>query len=314
MNPENGSLQLQGVAIAIAVVLTSIGTTIGARAQSPAAQTFQQVCAVCHTIGGGRLVGPDLASVDQRRSTEWLVEFIRTPMAMINGGDPDAVALYEEYNKVPMPDNNFSEGEVLALIEYIAANSPNRAEPEPEVAEAGEDDSAAAPAEAEAPPPGLIAGRSLDSATDENIRSGAELFSGATRLVHGGPSCITCHTLETDQILSGGTLAKDLSGAFSRLKGAGIAAVVSSPPFPAMADAYRGEGPTDQEVYDLVAFMKAVDVGSPDAVASDRYSAQFLLIGFIGSAGLFLVFSLLWRNRRTKTVNHKVFGRQIKSQ
>ena len=37
--------------------------------QDPVAgqQTFQSVCVSCHTIGKGKLVGPDLAGVTERR-------------------------------------------------------------------------------------------------------------------------------------------------------------------------------------------------------------------------------------------------------
>ncbi|MBI4607901.1 MAG: cytochrome c [Candidatus Rokubacteria bacterium] len=32
---------------------------------------FQEKCVSCHTIGGGRLVGPDLQGVTARRDREW---------------------------------------------------------------------------------------------------------------------------------------------------------------------------------------------------------------------------------------------------
>ena len=37
---------------------------------------FEQKCSACHTIGGGRLVGPDLKGVTETRSQEWLTNFI----------------------------------------------------------------------------------------------------------------------------------------------------------------------------------------------------------------------------------------------
>ena len=57
---------------------------------------FRQNCFSCHTIGGGRLVGPDLKDVGERRDTEWLVEFILNPQAKINSGDPYAQKLLDE--------------------------------------------------------------------------------------------------------------------------------------------------------------------------------------------------------------------------
>ncbi|MCB0669777.1 MAG: cytochrome c, partial [Saprospiraceae bacterium] len=67
------------------------------------AQLFTQKCGICHTIGRGRLVGPDLAGVHDRHSEEWLVEFIRSSQSMIKKGDPQALALFEDYNQVVMP-------------------------------------------------------------------------------------------------------------------------------------------------------------------------------------------------------------------
>ena len=40
---------------------------------------YRQNCASCHTIGGGRLTGPDLKDVTERATEEWLVDFILDP-------------------------------------------------------------------------------------------------------------------------------------------------------------------------------------------------------------------------------------------
>ena len=66
-------------------------------------ELFNQRCAACHNIGGGRLVGPDLAGVSSRRSKNWLNTFIKSSMSMVKSGDETAVALFEEFNKMPMP-------------------------------------------------------------------------------------------------------------------------------------------------------------------------------------------------------------------
>jgi hypothetical protein len=39
---------------------------------------------------------------------------------MIKNGDEAAVKLFEEYNKIPMPDNNFTDEQIAALLNYIA--------------------------------------------------------------------------------------------------------------------------------------------------------------------------------------------------
>ncbi|MBW2212504.1 MAG: c-type cytochrome [Deltaproteobacteria bacterium] len=49
-------------------------------------EIFQSGCNACHTIGGGRLVGPDLLGVSERRTEEWLVKFVQHSQAMVEAG------------------------------------------------------------------------------------------------------------------------------------------------------------------------------------------------------------------------------------
>src|SRR5581483_10324354 len=46
-----------------------------------AAAFFKQNCASCHTIGGGRLTGPDLKDVTARKDRAWFVQFLQGPKA-----------------------------------------------------------------------------------------------------------------------------------------------------------------------------------------------------------------------------------------
>ncbi len=85
--------------------------------------TLFQVCAACHTIGGGRLVGPDLAGVTDRREEAWLIKFIQNSQAMVLSGDPTAVKVFEEYNKIPMPPNALTDDQVRILLQYIKDKS-----------------------------------------------------------------------------------------------------------------------------------------------------------------------------------------------
>ena len=87
----------------VAVLLFSSHSRNG-WAQDPGEQVFNTTCFACHTIGGGRLIGPDLAGVHEKRSQEWLEEFIKSSQSMINAGDAEAVALFEEYSSLLMPD------------------------------------------------------------------------------------------------------------------------------------------------------------------------------------------------------------------
>ena len=62
---------------------------------------FNMNCAACHKLNK-RAVGPALAGVSQKYEKEWLYAWIKNSMAMVKSGDPQAVAIYEEYNKSVM--------------------------------------------------------------------------------------------------------------------------------------------------------------------------------------------------------------------
>ena len=72
------------------------------KAQESAA-FFRQNCTSCHTIGGGRLTGPDLKDVALRKDRGWLVRYLIDPKGMIDSGDPYAVNLLKENRGVVMP-------------------------------------------------------------------------------------------------------------------------------------------------------------------------------------------------------------------
>lgn len=83
----------------------------------------QNNCNTCHAINR-KLVGPALKDVHQRRSTPWIVSFIRNSQRLIQSGDPEAVALYNEYNKTLMPDHEYlSDAEILAIVAWIVDES-----------------------------------------------------------------------------------------------------------------------------------------------------------------------------------------------
>jgi len=92
--------------------------TTGLLAQKSPVDNFK-VCAACHTIGKGKLVGPDLKGVTERREEAWLIKFIQSSQTMIKSGDKIAVKLFEENNKIPMPDNPLTDAEVKELLKYI---------------------------------------------------------------------------------------------------------------------------------------------------------------------------------------------------
>ncbi len=111
------------------------------QAQDDGEQLFK-VCAACHTIGGGKLIGPDLKGVTERLDRDWLVKFIINSQELILAGDEYAVKIFEEYNKIPMPPNNLTPEQVDVLLAYIknydAAAKTEEAAAEPVIEQADE--------------------------------------------------------------------------------------------------------------------------------------------------------------------------------
>lgn len=81
-------------------------------------QLFQaKTCVGCHTIGKGRLTGPDLEGVTERRAFNWILTMIQHPDSMIRD-DSIAHRLFGEY-MTPMANMNVTPDEARALYEYL---------------------------------------------------------------------------------------------------------------------------------------------------------------------------------------------------
>jgi nitrite reductase (NO-forming) len=81
-------------------------------------------CAACHSIGKGKLTGPDLAGVTERREEEWLKKWLKSPETMIMS-DPVAKQMLQEF-MVPMPNQGLTDGEIEVLIDYFEYEDSNK--------------------------------------------------------------------------------------------------------------------------------------------------------------------------------------------
>lgn len=94
-------------------------------------EIFKSLCAPCHRTDTRRTVGPGLKGVSEKRGEEWVRNWIIDNKAMIQSGDPDAVAVWEEY-KIDMPPfKQISDAEMDDLILYMeveGAKAPDAAE------------------------------------------------------------------------------------------------------------------------------------------------------------------------------------------
>ena len=77
-------------------------------------------CNACHSIGKGKMAGPDLNGLYERRTAEWVKNWLKDPNTML-ATDDQAKAMLKEYNGIKMPNLKLSDADVEALMHYIAA-------------------------------------------------------------------------------------------------------------------------------------------------------------------------------------------------
>ena len=296
VNMINGGFAIRKNVVGFLVVAGWLIGSQPASAQESGKQIFQKSCAACHSIGAGKLVGPDLAGVNDKRPEDWLLKFIKSSQTLVNSGDKTAMALLEEFNKIPMPDQALSDDQIRKVLGHIKETGGSPA--------AGK--IAAAPS--------AQAGKeSAAVATPDEIRQGQNLFEGKLRFANGGPSCNACHHVTSDALLGGGLLAAELSLVFSRMGHAGVRAVIENSPFPVMQAAYEGKALSENEISALVGFLQHADKEHARQMPKE-WGWRMFSAGAGGVVVLLGIFSLAGRGRKKRAVNQDIYDRQIGSE
>lgn len=252
---------------------------------------FKSACAACHKTTNNKFIGPGLANVHEKRSIEWFKKFVASSQSFIKSGDAEALKIFEEYNKIIMPDHQFNDAELNAIYEYIKSVSPAKT-----------DVATTEVIEKEIP----------FKPTEEDILTGGNLFSGVLRFENGGVSCISCHHVSNDNITAGGSLAKDLSDVYDRLGKAGVEAMITGLPFPQMKISFKNNPITEKEAYQITAFLKHVNEERYYQQGTS-YQIKLLIWGIIGAIISMGIFPLFWYSRKKDSVNKRIYERQIKS-
>ncbi len=78
---------------------------------------FVAKCSACHKPNK-RYIGPAMVDIYDRRTPEWTMNMILNPDGMVKD-DPIAKQLLMEYNGTPMANQNLTEEEARALLEYF---------------------------------------------------------------------------------------------------------------------------------------------------------------------------------------------------
>ena len=230
-------------------------------------EIFNAKCSPCHTIGGGRKVGPDLLGVTADHPKSWLFSFISDPDKMFNANDPMAIGMLKEY-QMKMPNLGLSAEDVNAVISYLETQT-------------GSGKKAAAPARAEEKGP----------APSADAERGGKYFSGELAFRNNGPACMACHSSAGIRFWGGGTLGPDLTGVYEQM-GEGIVPLLVNVPFPTMKPIFDSHPLSDDEARDIAAFLK----GTASQHAED-HTLQIVMSSFIAFVILMVIILVLWRNR-----------------
>lgn len=242
------------------------------RAQE-AADFFRQNCVSCHTIGGGRLTGPDLKNVTGRKERGWLVQFLVEPKARIDAGDPYALQLQKDARGAVMPTIvGMSKARAEALLDLIVAESKLEKS--------------------------QFVGMQLSERpfTPDDVEKGRQIFLGIAALANGGPACISCHSVNGVGGLGGGLLAPDLTTVFERYEGRKtLATWLSAPATPTMQSVFRRQKLDPDEVLALTAYFQHTLQRSPEDPSTARLN--FVLFGLGGTLAMLAIFDVVWHRR-----------------
>ena len=95
----------------------------GAQDAGKGEEIFEKKCKTCHRVTDEVKTGPGLADVTRRHTNEWLHKWLTSPKAVIEGGDPAALALVKRF-KIKMPvidlmqDEN-NRNDVIAFLKTL---------------------------------------------------------------------------------------------------------------------------------------------------------------------------------------------------
>ncbi|MBZ5659624.1 MAG: cytochrome c [Acidobacteriia bacterium] len=234
---------------------------------------FQQNCSTCHTIGGGRLVGPDLKDAVQQKDREWLEHFIQDPEAVLNSGDPYALQLKKDANGIVMP-------KMPGVTPQMAEELLNMIEVQSKL------------------PKSSLAGVTVSEQpfTANDVLTGREIFLGKHKLSQGGPPCVSCHTLGSIGGLGGGRLGPDLTLVYKRLGGRkSLGAWLTAPATPTMQSVFRNHSLQSAEILPLLAVFEDSSQQSQPANANSQI--KFSLAGIAGALLGLAFMGWVWRGR-----------------
>ena len=81
---------------------------------------FRANCAACHKLTSQKTVGPGLEKINEKRSEEWFIKWVKNSQALIESGDKDAVAVHEANGGMMPPFSTLSDGDIKSIYQFIS--------------------------------------------------------------------------------------------------------------------------------------------------------------------------------------------------
>lgn len=113
-DPMDNPMAIKGVG---PITSVSIGDDIDLDMAARGEEVFKAMCTACHRTDK-KFIGPNPTGVLDRRSPEWVMNMILNPEVMIQE-DPIAKKLLMEFNGAPMANQNVSEEDARAILEFF---------------------------------------------------------------------------------------------------------------------------------------------------------------------------------------------------
>jgi cytochrome c2 len=225
--------------VAVLVAVLVLPARAGETPASRGAALFSRKCALCHTIGQGVLIGPDL-SVEVSKGKSDVEAFVTSMQKNVGPLQADEIGELVQF---------LQQANAAAMLQHAVQASGGAVQPAP----AGQ---SVAPFN----PSGQGSQSIIGSA-----RAGEKLFSGSRALINGGVACVSCHSAG----MPGGSMGPDLSGVSGRLSKQDPLFYCQGNAVPLMKGVYARHAIVQDEAADLSAYVASV----PASRASRTWSA-----------------------------------------
>lgn len=95
----------------------TLGAEVDQKMATHGADVYKKMCTACHRAEK-KFIGPAPKGIMERRSPEWIMNMILNPEQMVKE-DALAKELLMEFNGAPMANQNLSEEDARAVVEYF---------------------------------------------------------------------------------------------------------------------------------------------------------------------------------------------------